>query len=107
MILVRDETSPDDINGMNVAQGVLTARGGMTSHAAVVARGMGKCAVVGCEDIKIDMIKKCFTANNDEGKYIIKEGDYITIDGNNGNVILGKADTIMPEIEGEFKTFMK
>ncbi len=107
VILVRDETSPDDINGMNVAQGVLTARGGMTSHAAVVARGMGKCAVVGCEDIKIDMIKKCFTANNDEGKYIIKEGDYITIDGNNGNVILGKADTIMPEIEGEFKTFMK
>ena len=103
VVLVRDETSPDDINGMNVAQGILTARGGMTSHAAVVARGMGKCSVVGCEDIKIDMAKKCFTAND----VVIKEGDYITIDGNSGNVILGKADTIMPEIEGEFKTFMK
>jgi pyruvate, orthophosphate dikinase len=107
VILVRDETSPDDINGMNVAQGILTARGGMTSHAAVVARGMGKCSVVGCEDIKIDMAKKCFSADNNGNKYIIKEGDYITIDGNSGNVILGKADTIMPEIEGEFRTFMK
>jgi len=103
VILVRDETSPDDINGMNVAQGILTARGGMTSHAAVVARGMGKCAVVGCEDIKIDMVKKCFSADNIN----VKEGDYITVDGNSGNVILGKADTIMPEIEGEFKVFMK
>lgn len=105
--MVRDETSPDDINGMNAAQGVLTARGGMTSHAAVVARGMGKCAVVGCEEIKIDMTKKCFILNNGANKYTIKEGDYITIDGNSGNVILGKADTIMPEIEGEFKIFMK
>jgi pyruvate,orthophosphate dikinase len=91
---------------MNAAQGVLTARGGMTSHAAVVARGMGKCAVVGCEEIKIDMIKKCFILSNGEVRYTIKEGDYITIDGNSGNVILGKADTIMPEIEGEFKIFM-
>ncbi len=107
VILVRDETSPDDINGMNASQGVLTARGGMTSHAAVVARGMGKCAVVGCEEIKIDMTKKQFIINNGNDKYTIKEGDYITIDGNAGNVILGKADTIMPEIEGEFKTFMK
>jgi pyruvate, orthophosphate dikinase len=103
VVLVRDETSPDDINGMNVAQGILTARGGMTSHAAVVARGMGKCAVVGCEDIKINIIKKQFTVEN----YTIKDGDFITLDGNSGNVILGKADTIMPEIEGEFKTFMK
>jgi|GEM_PF-6954890 len=92
---------------MNASQGVLTARGGMTSHAAVVARGMGKCAVVGCEEIKIDMTKKQFIINNGNDKYTIKEGDYITIDGNAGNVILGKADTIMPEIEGEFKTFMK
>ena len=103
VVLVRDETSPDDINGMNVAQGILTARGGMTSHAAVVARGMGKCAVVGCEDIKINIVKKQFTVEN----YTIKDGDFITLDGNTGNVILGKADTIMPEIEGEFKTFMK
>ncbi len=107
VVLVRDETSPDDINGMNVAQGILTARGGMTSHAAVVARGMGKCSVVGCEDIKIDMAKKRFSTEFNNNSYTIKEGDYITLDGNSGNVILGKADTIMPEIEGEFKTFMK
>lgn len=107
VVLVRDETSPDDINGMNVAQGILTARGGMTSHAAVVARGMGKCSVVGCEDIKIDMVKKCFNTEFNNNSYTIKEGDYITLDGNTGNVILGKADTIMPEIEGEFKVFMK
>ncbi len=107
VVLVRDETSPDDINGMNVAQGILTARGGMTSHAAVVARGMGKCSVVGCEDVKIDMVKKCFNTEFNNNSYTIKEGDYITLDGNTGNVILGKADTIMPEIEGEFKVFMK
>ncbi len=104
VILVREETSPDDINGMNAAQGILTARGGMTSHAAVVARGMGKCSVVGCEEIKIDMSKKQLSIN---GTINIKEGDYITIDGNTGNVILGKADTILPEIESEFKTFIK
>lgn len=104
VILVREETSPDDINGMNVAQGILTARGGMTSHAAVVARGMGKCSVVGCEELKIDMSKKQLSIN---GTINIKEGDYITIDGNTGNVILGKAETILPEIESEFKTFIK
>jgi len=104
VILVREETSPDDINGMNVAQGILTARGGMTSHAAVVARGMGKCSVVGCEELKIDMSKKQLSIN---GTINIKEGDYITIDGNTGNVILGKAETILPEVESEFKTFIK
>ena len=104
VILVREETSPDDINGMNAAQGILTARGGMTSHAAVVARGMGKCSVVGCEAVKIDKNKKQFTIN---GVVNVKEGDYLTIDGTSGNVILGKADTILPEIDSEFKTFMK
>jgi len=102
VILVRHETSPDDINGMTVAQGILTARGGMTSHAAVVARGMGKCCVVGCDEIHVDVKKKEFKV----GKITIKEGDYITLDGSTGNVILGEAKTILPTIKGEFKTFM-
>jgi pyruvate,orthophosphate dikinase len=102
VILVRHETSPDDINGMTVAQGILTARGGMTSHAAVVARGMGKCCVVGCDEIHVDVKKKEFKV----GKLTIKEGDYITLDGSTGNVILGEVKTILPTIKGEFKTFM-
>lgn len=102
VILVRAETSPDDIHGMNMAEGILTCRGGMTSHAAVVARGMGKTCVAGCGEIKIDNKKKRFSV----GKYIIKEGEYITLNGSTGEVILGKVKTIEPEIKAEFKTLM-
>lgn len=97
VILVRNETSPDDIAGMAVAQGILTARGGMTSHAAVVARGMGKCCVAGCEDIKVDEKNKRFTAK----EITINEGDVITLDGSTGRVILGQAPTIEPEMTKE------
>jgi len=102
VILVRLETTPDDIAGMNMAQGVLTARGGMTSHAAVVARGMGKCAVVGCEAIKVDEEHKRFTVNG----VIVNEGEWISINGNTGEVILGKVPTVEPELTGEFGEFM-
>ena len=102
VILVRIETSPEDIHGMNAAEGVLTARGGMTSHAAVVARGMGKCCVVGCGALKIDYEKEEFTVN---GK-TFKKGDWITIDGNTGEVIEGKILTVQPEFTGEFGEFM-
>ncbi|MEW6619715.1 MAG: pyruvate, phosphate dikinase [bacterium] len=102
VILVRNETSPDDIHGMAVAEGILTARGGMTSHAAVVARGMGKCCVAGCEAIKVDEHGKKFEV---KGK-IIKEGDFITLDGSTGRVILGKAPTIDPEMSDEAKTLL-
>ncbi|MBA7510504.1 Pyruvate, phosphate dikinase [subsurface metagenome] len=94
VILVRLETSPEDIQGINVAQGILTARGGMTSHAAVVARGMGKPCVVGCGAINIDYQKKKFSVN---GK-VIKQGDYISIDGTTGEVIQGKMSTYPSEI---------
>ena len=102
VILVRLETTPDDIAGMNMAQGVLTARGGMTSHAAVVARGMGKCAVVGCEAIKVDEEHKRFTVNG----VTVSEGEWISINGNTGEVILGKVPTVEPELTGEFGEFM-
>ncbi|MCA1932812.1 MAG: pyruvate, phosphate dikinase [Calditerrivibrio sp.] len=98
VILVRDETSPEDIGGMHAAVGILTATGGMTSHAAVVARGMGKCCIVGCGAIHIDEHEKCFTA----GVNTIKEGDYITINGSTGEVILGKVKLVEPELSGEF-----
>ena len=102
LILVRFETSPDDIHGMNIAQGVLTVRGGMTSHAAVVARGMGKCAVVGCEELRIDAKnKKMFL-----GKYTVNKNDWLTLDGNTGNVILGKVPTVQATLSGEFGEFM-
>jgi pyruvate,orthophosphate dikinase len=101
-ILVRVETSPEDINGMHAAKGILTARGGMTSHAAVVARGMGKPCVSGSNEIKIDYEKKLFRS---EG-YEIKEGDLITIDGGRGKVMLGKVPTIKPDISGDFSTLM-
>jgi pyruvate,orthophosphate dikinase len=103
VILVRNETSPDDIHGMAVAAGILTARGGMTSHAAVVARGMGKCCVVGCEKINIDEEKKQFTVEDN----VIKEGDIITIDGSNGRVILGEVPTIEPEMTPETIELLK
>lgn len=102
VILVRPETTPDDIHGVVAAQGVLTSRGGMTSHAAVVARGMGKPCVAGCEAIKIDLDKREFTV----GDVVVKEGDYITIDGSTGEVILGQVRTIPPQLSEEFKILL-
>ncbi len=102
-ILVRVETSPEDINGMNAANGILTARGGMTSHAAVVARGMGKPCVSGSSEIKIDYEKKEFKS----GEYTIKEGEIITIDGGKGKVMLGKVPTVKPDISGDFSKVMR
>jgi len=101
-ILVRIETSPEDINGMHAAKGILTARGGMTSHAAVVARGMGKPCVSGSSQIKIDYEKKEFKS----GDYIVKEGEIITIDGGSGTVMLGKVPTVKPDISGDFSKVM-
>jgi len=103
VILVRLETSPEDIGGMAAAQGILTAFGGMTSHAAVVGRGMGKCCVVGCGDITVHVNDKYFTS---KGKKI-KEGDYITLNGNTGEVILGQVDLIEPQVTGNFRTLME
>ena len=104
VILVRKETVPDDIEGMNAARGILTARGGMTSHAAVVARGMGKCCVAGCEAIRINEEQRFFQV---EGT-TVKEGDWISLDGTTGRVIHGKARTIDPDPQGgEFAEFMK
>jgi len=103
VILVRAETSPEDIGGMNAAQGILTARGGMTSHAAVVARGMGKCCVAGCGAINISEVQKYFTVND----HVIREGEYITLNGTTGEVILGQAQLMTPELTGDFGTFMK
>jgi len=102
-ILVRPETTPDDIHGMDAAEGILTARGGMTSHAAVVARGMGKTCVAGCEAIKVDEHGKVLTA----GDVTVKEGDWISLDGSTGEVMLGKIPTIEPTLTGEFGTFMR
>tara|TARA_B110000967_G_scaffold18664_1_gene17503 strand:- start:293 stop:1969 length:1677 start_codon:yes stop_codon:yes gene_type:complete len=101
-ILVRVETSPEDIHGMHAAKGILTARGGMTSHAAVVARGMGRPCVSGSTEIKID-----YNANHfKSGEIIVKEGDVITIDGATGEVILGTVPTIQPKISGYFSIIM-
>ncbi|MDH5203570.1 MAG: pyruvate, phosphate dikinase, partial [Nitrospirota bacterium] len=100
VILVRTETSPEDIGGMHAAQGVLTARGGMTSHAAVVARGMGKCCVAGCGAININEVQRYFTVND----LIVKEGDFITLNGTTGEVILGEAPLVTPALTGEFGT---
>ena len=102
-ILVRVETSPEDIHGMHAAKGILTSRGGMTSHAAVVARGMGRPCVSGSGDINIDYETKQFKA----GDKIVKEGDVITIDGGSGKVMLGTVPTVKPEISGYFSTIMK
>ncbi|MCK5032926.1 MAG: pyruvate, phosphate dikinase, partial [Calditrichia bacterium] len=102
VILVRIETSPEDIGGMNVAKGILTARGGMTSHAAVVARGMGTCCVAGCSDISINYKNKEMIAS---GK-AYKEGDWISLDGSKGEVIEGKVATVTPELSGNFGKLM-
>jgi len=104
VILVRPETTPDDLHGMVASQGILTSRGGMTSHAAVVARGMGKPAVVGCEEISIDLEKEQFIAPN--GK-IFKKGDIITIDGSTGEVYEGEVPLIDPQMSGEFKELLE
>ncbi|MFH1545818.1 MAG: pyruvate, phosphate dikinase [Patescibacteria group bacterium] len=103
VILVRKETSPEDIHGMNAARGILTARGGMTSHAAVVARGMGKCCIAGAEMIEIDLKKKKFVTN---GK-TIREGEIITLDGGTGEVIIGKIKTVEPKLDKDFAQLMK
>ena len=102
VILVRLETSPEDIEGMNVAQGILTVRGGMTSHAAVVARGMGRCCVSGCGDIKIDEEAKTFTV----GGVTYKEGDPISLDGSTGNIYGQAIKTVPATISGHFERFM-
>ena len=101
-ILVRVETSPEDIHGMHAAKGILTARGGMTSHAAVVARGMGRPCVSGSSEITIDYKAKQFKAGN----VTVKEGETITIDGTSGEVILGTVPTVQPKISGYFSTVM-
>ena len=103
VILVRIETSPEDIGGMDAAQGILTARGGMTSHAAVVARGMGKCCVAGVSDLQINYKSKSMKV----GKFTIKEGDWISLDGTSGEVIMGEMPTVEPTLSGDFGKFMK
>jgi len=102
VVLVRVETKPDDVHGFYAAVGILTARGGMTSHAAVVARGIGKPAVVGAESIKIDYEKRVFAV----GDVVVKEGDWVTIDGNTGNVYLGVIQTVAPEVRGELEELL-
>jgi len=102
VILVRTETSPEDIQGMAVAQGILTARGGMTSHAAVVARGMGKCCVAGAEDIKVFEDKQYFEVNGSR----VNKGDWVTLDGSTGEVFKGRIPVVDPEIGKNFKKFM-
>jgi len=103
VILVRQETSPEDIHGMAVAQAILTSRGGMTSHAAVVARGMGKCCVAGCEEIKVEEKNKRLIVKG----LILREGDFITLDGSTGRVIKGKVPTIEPQLSGSFEELMR
>jgi pyruvate,orthophosphate dikinase len=103
VVLVRLETSPEDIAGMHVSQAIVTVRGGMTSHAAVVARGMGACCVSGCGDIKVDEAGKQFTVNGET----FKEGDIISVDGNTGLVYKGEVKSVPATISGNFATFMK
>jgi pyruvate,orthophosphate dikinase len=102
-ILVRIETSPEDLEGMNIAKGILTARGGMTSHAAVVARGMGKCCISGAGALKINYKTRTLTVNGHE----YHEGDWISLNGSTGNIIEGKVATIEPELSGEFAEIME
>ncbi|NQU75953.1 MAG: pyruvate, phosphate dikinase [Planctomycetes bacterium] len=103
VVLVRIETSPEDIGGMSVAKGILTSRGGMTSHAAVVARGMGKCCVAGCSDVAIDYKKRTLTAAG----ITLKEGDWISLNGSAGTVYEGQIDTVHPQLTGPFGMIMK
>jgi pyruvate, orthophosphate dikinase len=103
VILVRRETSPEDVGGMFVAQGILTATGGKTSHAAVVARGWGKCCVVGCEDLNIDFDKKQMSVKG----HTVKQGDWITLDGNDGAVLEGQVTLVLPVFPPAYYTLMK
>jgi len=102
VVLVRAETSPEDIQGMAAAKGILTARGGMTSHAAVVARGMGKCCIVGAKAIEVDEPSGAFSVNGRK----VKRGDWITLDGSTGRVIEGKVRLVQPTMSGHFERFM-
>ncbi len=102
VLLVRKETTPEDIEGMDLSQGILTVFGGMTSHAAVVARGMGRCAVVGCGDIRINEAAKTMIVGNQT----FAEGDFLSIDGSTGNVYAGQIPTVDPEISGDFARLM-
>ena len=102
-ILVRIETSPEDIAGMVAAQGILTTRGGMTSHAAVVARGMGKCCVAGCGEIEVDYMNQTMKVKG----YVLKKGDILTLDGGTGEVFLGEVKTVEPHLSGTFDQMMK
>ncbi len=102
VIMVRHETNPDDFHGMVAAQAIVTARGGITSHAAVVARGMGKSCVVGCDALQIDYGQQLFTA----GKVTVSHGEWITVDGNSGQIFLGQVPTIDPELDQYFDTVM-
>ncbi len=104
IILVREETSPEDIEGMNIARGILTVRGGMTSHAAVVARGMGTTCVSGCSSLVVDSSNKVIRTENGE---TLREGEYISLDGSTGNVYFEKVKLLDPEISGDFETFMQ
>ncbi len=103
VILVRIETSPEDIAGMVAAQGILTTRGGMTSHAAVVARGMGKCCVAGCGEIEVDYNQQTMKVKG----YVLKKGDVITLDGSTGEVFMGEVKTIEPTLDADFERVMK
>jgi pyruvate, orthophosphate dikinase len=103
VILVRIETSPEDLKGMSAAEGILTQRGGQTSHAAVVARGMGKCCVSGCGELEIDYFKKEMKVKGN----VVREGDYISLDGSTGEVMLGEVKTIEAELSGDFGTIMQ
>ncbi|MCK4275020.1 MAG: pyruvate, phosphate dikinase, partial [Phycisphaerae bacterium] len=103
IILVRIETSPEDIGGMNVAQGILTAFGGMTSHAAVVARGMGKCCIAGCGALEIKYKDKLFKVND----LTVKEGDWVSLDGSAGELMLGQVPTVVPDLSGDFTQIME
>ncbi len=102
VILVRAETSPEDVGGMNAAQGILTQTGGMTSHAAVVARGMGKCCIVGCAAVVINSVKKQVSI----GGILFKEGDFISLNGSSGEVIQGKAELMQPTLDANFTKLM-
>ncbi|XP_022760910.1 pyruvate, phosphate dikinase, chloroplastic-like [Durio zibethinus] len=102
VILVRTETSPEDVGGMHAAAGILTARGGMTSHAAVVARGWGKCCVSGCSDIRVNDAEKVLTV----GDIVIKEGEWLSLNGSTGEVIIGKQPLCPPALSGDLETFM-
>jgi len=103
VILVRQETNPEDLAGMVAAEGILTARGGMTSHAAVVGRGMGKCCVVGCSEVRVDEVANLMEI----GDVIYKEGEYISLNGSEGTVFIGQIKTVTPELSGDFGIIMK